>query len=267
MKNCEVLNSAAGIYSVRVNWLWGMSFLCSNVYMLNTAPENGILIIDTGSTGSGRIIANALREAGLSPRDISGIALSHWHKDHTGGAAELIAIAAGEGAEDIKVFIHKEDSRYFPGGKSGFIRFHPFLKIPLYHRPGKIPEAGTCAFVELDNASAHNPLGPWGLEFIHVPGHTPGNISFYHRATGSLFSGSGLAVINSNTAGILSAFTDRRQQIESAKRLMQMDFQYLYPAHLHVCKEAIPRGRRIPVTGRVSFINRVKGILPLFRYE
>jgi len=262
----ETLNPSAGIYSVRVKWLCGVSFLCSNVFILNTSAENGILIIDTGCSGSGRIIADAIKDAGLNPRDIKGIALSHWHNDHTGGVSELLSIAASEGASGIKVFIHKDDSIYYPGGKSAFICFHPFLRIPMHHSPGKTPAAGKCDFVELDEHGTDNPLKPWGLEFIHVPGHTPGNIAFYHRSTGSLFSGSGLALINDNTVGILSVFSDRKQQVESAKKLMQVDFRYLYPAHLHIRKDPIPPDNRIPVKG-ISFMDRVKGILPLFRYE
>lgn len=267
MKHClETLNPSAGIYSVRVKWLCGVSFLCSNAFILNTSPDNGILLIDTGCMGSGRIIADAMKEAGLSMGDIRGIALSHWHKDHTGAVLEVLAIAAAEGAAGIRVFIHKADSIYFPGGKSGFIRFHPFLKIPFYHTPGRIPAKGQCEFVELDEQGTENPLKPWGVEYIHAPGHTPGNVSFYHRESRSLFSGSGLALINDNTVGILSVFSDRQQQVDSAKRLMQMDFRYLYPAHLHIRKDPIPPESRIPVNG-ISFMDRVKGVMPLFRYE
>lgn len=262
----EILNQSAGIYSVRVKWLPGLSSLSSNAFILNTSSANGILVIDTGCSGSGRIIADAIREAGLKICDIRGIALSHWHKDHTGGVSELLSIAAAEGASGIKVFIHKEESSYFPGGRSGFISFHPFLKIPLRHTPGKVPESGQCEFVLLDETSAVNPLSQWGLEFIHVPGHTPGNIAFYHRETGSLFCGSGLALIDDKTVGILSVFTDREQQVESAKRLAEMDFRYLYPAHLGLRKDPIPPGKRIPVKG-ISLRDRIKGILPLFRYE
>ena len=261
----EILNKAAGIYYVRVKWLCGVSFLSSNAFILNTAPEKGILVIDTGCSGSGRIITDAIREAGLCPGDISGIALSHWHKDHTGGVSELLSIASAEGASGIKVFIHKDDSIYFPGGKGAFIRFHPFLKIPLYHSPGEIPSVDQCEFVMLDHTSGVNPLAGWGLEFIHVPGHTPGNISFYHRETGSLFSGSGLAMIDRSRVGILSVFSDREEHVRSAQRLMRMDYRYLYPAHVHIRKDPIPPENRVSISAK-SVMDRIKGILPLFRY-
>ena len=266
MQSCiEILNPDAGIYSARVKWLGGASFLSSNAYILKSA--NGIIIIDTGSAGSGRIIADGMVSAGLNPGDITGIALSHWHSDHTGGAAELVSIARDAGASKIKVFIHKQDSMHFPGGKGGILRFHPVLKLPLHHTPGIAPAEGECEYVLLDECAAINPLAAWGLEFIHAPGHTPGNISFYHRASCSLFSGSGLALIDDKTVGIMSVFTDRDKQVESAKRLAAMDFIYLYPAHLGVRKDPIPPGRRIPVDGKIKPAERIKGLLPLFRYS
>lgn len=267
MKNSmEILNQSAGIYSVRVNWLCGIKFLSSNVFVLNSSPGSGILVIDTGARGSGKIIADAIIEAGLRPRDIKGIALSHWHSDHTGSVSELLSIAAEDGASEVSVFIHKDDSIHFPGGKEGTLCFHPFFKIPLHHKPGKIPAEDLCGFVLLDEHSAENPLLPWGLEIIHVPGHTPGNISFFHRETGSLFCGSGLALVDGRTVGIMSVFDNREEQVRSAQKLAAMDFRYLYPAHLHIRKDPIPPEQRIPVK-KISFMHRVKGIKPLFRYE
>jgi glyoxylase-like metal-dependent hydrolase (beta-lactamase superfamily II) len=262
----EILNKAAGIYCVRVKWLLGVSFISTTVYILNTASKKGILVIDAGGRGSGRIITDAIKEAGLCPGDIRGIALSHWHKDHTGGVSELLSIASAHGASDIKVFIHKNDSVYFPGGRGAFIRFHPFLKIPMYHSPGKIPSADQCEFVVLDHTSGVNPLADWGLEFIHVPGHTPGSIAFYHSETESLFSGCGLAMIDRSRAGILPVFSDREEQVRSAQRLMRMDYRFLYPMHLHVRKDPIPMENRIWLSAR-SVMERIRGILPLFRYR
>ena len=265
-KFIETLNSSAGIYSVRVNWLWGISFLGSYAFILDTSPGKGILVIDTGCRGSGKIIADAMKDIGLSPADIKGIALSHWHRDHTGGAAELLSIAREEGASGIRVFIHKDDSKYFPGGSSAFIRFHPFLKIPMHHSQGQIPDRGLCEFVELDEGSPVNPLIDWGLDFIHVPGHTPGSICFCHGETGSLFSGSGLALLDSGRVGIMSVFDDRAEQLASAERLAAMNFRYLYPAHLGIRKDPVPPDCRIPA-GRISVMDRIRGIRPLFRYR
>jgi len=265
-KTADLLNSQYGIRSVKGKWLYGMSFFPTRAFILNPAPCSGILVIDTCGPGSGRIIADAIRDAGMSPADITGIALTHWHRDHTGGLGELISIAQSEGCGKIKVFIHKSDSGFLKNGRGAFLRIHPLLKIPLYHRPGRLPGPEKIELVELDQNSADNPLKQWGVEFLHLPGHTPGNSSFYHSESGSLFSGCGLTLFGKSTAGIVPVFYNRSMQIESAKRLMDLDFNYLYPAHINLRKDPLPREKRIPFTGKIPPVDRITGTLPLFRY-
>ena len=81
-----------------------------------------------------------------------------------------------------------------------------------------------------------------------------------------MFCGSGIAMIDEDTAGIMPVYCDRRQQVESARKLMSMEFNYLYPAHINIRKDPIPLSRRIPLDGSVSLKNRARGILPMFRY-
>lgn len=254
-----------GIYCVKGKGLACLPFLSSNAFILNTSPERGILLIDSCGSGSGRLIADAMEGVGLDPGRLSGIAITHWHNDHTGSLAEIVSIAASRGAGEICIFMHREDCRIFLGGRGRFIKFHPLLRFPLYHVPGRMPEDGRFRFVEFEGQGG-NPLEPWGIDFVHVPGHTPGNSAFYHGESGSLFCGSGMAMIDDETAGIMPVFCDRKQQVESARKLMNMDFKYLYPAHINVRSDAIPPDKRIPVTGHVPFMNRLKGTVPLFRY-
>lgn len=261
----DELRQGSGIYSVKGRWLSLLPFFCSNAFILNTSPEAGILLIDCCGGGSGETIAAAMKQFGLDPGKITGIAITHWHGDHTGSLAEIISIAASHGAGEIKVFMHREDCAVYKSGKGGFVRFHPFFRIPFYVRPGKMPDEGLFSFVEFDEAG-DNPLKPWGLEIVHVPGHTPGNTAYYHSESGSMFCGSGIAMIDEDTAGIMPVYCDRRQQVESAKKLMSMEFNYLYPAHINIRKDPIPLSKRIPLDGSVSLKNRARGILPLFRY-
>lgn len=265
-KTADLLNSQYGIYSVKGKWLYGVSLFSTRAFILNPEPGSGILVIDTCGPGSGKIIADAIRDAGMNAADITGIALTHWHRDHTGGLAELISIAQSEGARKIKIFIHKSDSGFLKTGKGAFLKMHPSLKMPVYHTPGRFPDSGKFELVELDETISGNPLNRWGVELIHVPGHTPGNSSFYHRESGSLFSGCGLSLFGNNTVGIVPVFYDRLMQIESAKRLMNHDFNYLYPAHLNLRKDPLPPEKRIPFSGKIPFIDRLTGTLPLFRY-
>lgn len=264
-KRVELVNPDYGFYSVRGKWLGIFPSLSSYSYIITSSPENGILLIDTCGAGSGKIILEALKEIGFSLSDVTGIAITHWHCDHTGSLDELLSMAADSGSGRIKVFMHSRDYGIYQGCKGRFIRFHPLIRFPMYHRPGRFPVKGDFEFVEFGDGSADNPLKPWGLEFIHVPGHTPGNTSFYHPESGALFSGSGLLLSGEGTVGISPVFYNRREQLDSGRFLMNMDFRYLYPAHMRVRRDPIPREKRI-YSGRASLRQRLTGFYPLFEY-
>ncbi len=260
----ELINPDNGIYAVRGYWLGPLPAMSSYAYIVNTCPENGILVIDTCGCGSGRIIADAIKETGLRLSDVAGVAVTHWHKDHTGGLAEFVTLVTEAGAEDIKIFMHEKDLEIYRGGKGRFIRFHPIIKLPIYHSPGKVQPENNCEYIALNDCGEFNPLLPWGIEYIHAPGHTPGNLSFYQPGSGALFSGSGILVDGKGTAGVSPVFYNREEQLESARRLMKMDFKYLYPAHMKVVKEVVTRDRRDYIDESPSIIQKIKGFLPLF---
>jgi glyoxylase-like metal-dependent hydrolase (beta-lactamase superfamily II) len=119
--------------------------------------------------------------------------------------------------------------------------------------------------VKLSSDLKKNPLDEWGVDFIHTPGHTPGHTSFMHIASKTLFSGSGLSLFKNNTLGIVPVFYDRTAQIESAKKLQKAGFRYLYPAHMQLFAGEINHKEIIPFDGRIPFLFRLAGTLPLFR--
>jgi hypothetical protein len=66
--------------------------------------------------------------------------------------------------------------------------------------------------------------------------------------------------------GIVPVFYDREKQVESAKILSDMEYSYLYPAHLNVRKDEIKKESRVPFKGKIKRIDRITGTLPVFRY-
>ena len=266
MKKNEIIKLNETIYSIKGTYIGRMSYPPTWTYIIKNKDNPEILIVDTCGHRSGELIFTSMERYGLNPGDITGIALTHWHGDHSGGLAELITLASKESAKPIKVFIHEADSDFLLQQKGRFIKFHPALKFPLYHKPGKLPSKNLFEMIKLSSDMKENPLEPWRVDFIHAPGHTPGHISFLHRDTMSLISGSGLTFLRDRTVGILSVFDDRAKQIESAKMLMAMEFKYLYPAHMDIVTDEIPLKDRIPIGKGASFRNRVAGILPIFTY-
>ena len=266
IKKDKILKLNNGIYVIRGIWLGRISFPPTRAFIIRNSDNPEILIMDTCGPGSGKIIFNSMERYGLNPENITGIALSHWHCDHTGGLAELITLVSKKTEKKIKVFIHEADADILLQQKGMFIKMHPALKLPVFHKPGKLPSNNLFEIVKLSSDMKENPLEPWRMDFIHTPGHTPGHTSFLHRDTMSLISGCGLSIFGDNVVGIVPIFHDRNKQIESAHRLMAMKFKYLYPVHFKLSTDEIPIEDRIPYDKRISLRSMITGILPIFTF-
>jgi glyoxylase-like metal-dependent hydrolase (beta-lactamase superfamily II) len=261
----RVIKLQDNIYAVRGIWLGGFSFFNTYSYILCSEKNNEILLIDTCGPGSGSMINHAVELMGRSMTDITGIAFTHWHKDHTGSLAEVVSMA-GTPDKPVKVFIHKADAAILLSQKIKLLTMHPALRMKMPHGPGKLPRKGLFSLADFDPESGKNPLDAYDVEFVHTPGHTPGHTSYLYRRSMSLFSGCGLSLFGRNTVGIVPVFYDREKQVESATKLADMEFSYLYPAHLNIRRDEVKKESRVPFKGKIKSIDRITGTLPVFRY-
>ncbi|MCD6570493.1 MAG: MBL fold metallo-hydrolase [Deltaproteobacteria bacterium] len=235
------------------------------VFLLVRRDPFGLLLFDTGGLGSGPIIYNAIKELGFSPNDLRGVAISHWHSDHTGGLRGLIK-RLSPSSPPVKIYVGERDLPLMLNRMPHKLFFHPILHIPIIHPPGRTPPLEYVRFVPLSPDNKENPLAEWGVEFIPTPGHTPGHTSYLHTASGALFSGCGLNLIGKHTVGLHPMQGDHKLALESAQKLAGLDFKYHYPVHWGLKGEEIPIEKRIPVKGPVSWLYRFFGFYPLFRY-
>ena len=250
------------ISAAPVPFTGGMYLIPTHVFIVE--GPGGLLVIDTGGAGSGRVIMKLVAFLGYSASDISAIALSHWHRDHTGGLAELIALLPEDRC--IPVYMGMEDIAIFQAQAWRLLKFHPGLKIPFPHRPGLMPGGTGTRFKLLPmNAGNEHLKNGWSITALHTPGHTPGHHSFLHAETDSLLAGCALALLSRRTAGITPVFDNRKAQCESAQRLSHMEFTQMFPIHFYLNTEPVPLGRRITCSTR-SIRSFITGSKPFFRY-
>ena len=178
--------------------------------------EDGVTLIDTGEPGDETTVGAALRELGLTERDLTRIVLTHCHPDHTGGAA---ALAAASGAQ---VCAGRADAAVVRG-----TAIAPYPTLTDAERPmyadisDHLAAAAPCpVHRELDDADRLDPDGD--ALVVGVPGHTPGSIAVHLPRARAVLTGD-VAVRFGDTVTLGPFNTDRPRAWTSIRRLADLD--------------------------------------------
>ena len=140
----------------------------------------GAVLLDTGFPGDARRIRRVMADAGVGPRDVRAILLTHGHLDHAGNAAEL---KAWTGAP---VYAHALEQAHV----DGLFPYHGIARVC-----GALEAAGRAVTryrpVTIDVAIKDGDELPFwgGLRVVHLPGHTLGHCGFFSAKHELLFSG------------------------------------------------------------------------------
>lgn len=173
---------------------------------------NDTYLIDTGFSRRAQPIVRAFQRANLPLASVSSVLLTHHHVDHMGGAAHL------QDVTKAPLSCHTDDAAFVDGRAKAPM---PFL-MRLFVRTHPAPVA-----VRLKDGDR---VGP--LHVVHAPGHTPGEVVFYHAARKLLFSGD--AVVEQKGKLTLPGTryaSDLAQAVRSLARLRELDVEILLPGH------------------------------------
>jgi hydroxyacylglutathione hydrolase len=186
------------------------------------------ILIDTGFPGDVNKKLDAIKNAGVNPKEISLILLTHAHHDHFGNADELRDITGAP------IAIHKLDSEYLAKGESSPIKPHGFtgrmmvffMKLrkkmpPLIIKPDIIFEG------EFD-------LKQYGVDAvaIHTPGHTPGSVSVITSTPEAIVGDMLFASLSNPNKISFPFFIDDLNEVKaSIRKVLSYNPKLIYAAH------------------------------------
>jgi glyoxylase-like metal-dependent hydrolase (beta-lactamase superfamily II) len=186
---------------------------------------DGITLIDAGLPGQLDAIRGRLSAAGFALSAVKRILLTDQDIDHI-GSAEAIVEATG-----ARVYAHVAD-RPFIEGKARLLKFDPGRwEQRLEALPAGQRERARELLSSPPRVGVDVPLSGWeelnvhgGILVIPTPGHTPGHVCYYLRATRLLIAGDALRVENGELVGPSPGATaDMPRALASLRNLLEYE--------------------------------------------
>jgi len=234
----------------------------ANTFLL--ADDEGAIIIDAGCGWPERYarLVEFLASHGFKPADVHTVVLSHAHPDHMGAMPFLLEEASP------RVFIHPLEKALSSDPRLLNQSFDMCFITDYYSE--RLGDTDPASLDILDYFSALCPMGAaeatdlledgdlltlGGREFeaVHTPGHAPGHLAFFERATGLLLSGD---LIGAVVAWYCPSGGGAKGYLESLDRVEALDVSLISPSHgadITDVAGAIERTREVLLTreGRI----------------
>lgn len=197
-----------------------------NMYVIDTGA--GLALVDTGLNKSSIArLERAIKNSIYRFEDIKFILITHFHNDHTGGLVEL------QSRIDAPTYAHVLEAPYIRGERAPIYADPSELKglssqIRRY-LPKKLPPARVD--VEVQHEEMLNRVLP-GLQVIHLPGHSPGQVGYYLTESRILIGGDVMMSFPTGLRMPLRAPTFAWEQAkDSIQRVADMDVLVLCLGH------------------------------------
>ncbi|KAL3160316.1 hypothetical protein ABBQ38_009706 [Trebouxia sp. C0009 RCD-2024] len=166
------------------------------VWLVESSPNSWILVdAGTPSLKHQRAILKGLQATLSSAEDTLRLVLvTHAHSDHTGALGQVV-----DAYPNVKVACHEREEVFLSGGKSyadlpgDNLQFNILKRLMPGSNSTMVPSSrllllkGQSGDVS-DVFTYANWLPKGVLEYHAVPGHTPGQVAFFHKPTGSVIA-------------------------------------------------------------------------------
>ena len=175
----------------------------SALHVVLAWDENNLMLIDAGVPGQTEDIVKGIEELGFKAENLTHLVITHQDFDHVGCVVDLKKLAPR-----MHVIAHAEEAPYIDGRQ---------LPIKMQARLKNYDNLPDDAKTSLDNWKATYEKSPiqvthevhdgevyeicGGVEFVHVPGHTPGHIAVYFEKSKIMVCGDAANIADGKVAG------------------------------------------------------------------
>lgn len=206
-------------------WRVECAFFVNAYVLANNGRDDGdgLTLVDAGTPAGAARLVRSVRMLRFEPRVVDQVLLTHWHRDHAGGARRFAASSAAPTvhAHGDDVDVVRSGARPSPPAAAVRMRRIAHRLLPV---PDAVPDVHSLHESELLPAAG-------GVRVVATPGHTRGHCSFLLPERGVLLAGD--AVWNvlrlRRSPRLLSASDDAA--VASVRRLAELDFEVLAPGH------------------------------------
>ena len=197
--------------------------------------------IDPGAAGEDNLgqIQNELGRHDLSLDRLIRVIVTHAHPDHLAAAGALFERGcnapihchpdAAASARDVEALIATFDFNLaltrFPDHRNRVERYIERSVQFIFRGPA--PFVATDPVTDLTEGTVLE-CGPFSLECLETPGHAPGHVSLFDRASGLLIAGD---VVGRSLAWHSPSSGGAQQYLDSVERLSALDVSCLLPSH------------------------------------
>jgi glyoxylase-like metal-dependent hydrolase (beta-lactamase superfamily II) len=200
--------------------------------------EQEFVLVDCGCTGFLPLVEKAARAKGLDLARLTRVVITHHDHDHMGALAAL-----KRSCPQVQVLASAEQAPYIEGQSKSLRLLQAETILATLPPEQEAKREETLAFrrivaavepVPVDAFVTDGQVFPWcgGIEVIATPGHMPGHISLYARASRTLIAGDALTVVDGRLAPANPKFTfDPAQARASIQKLLRYDIDQVVCYH------------------------------------
>lgn len=192
--------------------------------------KEGVVLIDAGIDVHANDVKNGLSEVGRRVEDVKALLLTHWHNDHSSGAARVQEMS------NCRIYFHQAGKEKFSrADRARGLRGWIADQLPGAGLLGPVKGLLELAPPRSVEATGHLNEGELiedHFRVIETPGHEAGHLSFFYEPEGVLFAGDAFAVAKDHLAFMSRFLTENKQDAkQSMLKCLDLPLKAVCPGH------------------------------------